>query len=152
MLWTGMRPVELRRAKPEDIDLKGKTALVRTAKGGKTRTVPLTPQAIQSWREFEDMDCWGRIPLAAPMSKFVKRWTGLANLRVYDMRHSYGTALAVRQTRLDVIAELLGHSTLELTKRYTLAAVTPDAARATLKLAQKPKKLAHKAGRLKRTA
>jgi integrase len=153
LLWTGMRPVELRRAKPEDVNLKGRTQIVRTAKGGPTRTIGLTPQAVEAWREFEAVDGWERgVPNKQTMCQLVKKWTGLSDLRAYDLRHSYGTALAVRQTRLDVIAALMGHSSLEMTKRYTLAAVTPDAARATLKLAQKPKKLARKAGRLKRTA
>lgn len=136
MLWTGMRPKELARAKPEDVDLQGRSAIVRTVKGGRTRVVPLTSQAIQAWREFEAAACWQHIPQAAPMNRLLKKWTGMPDLRVYDLRHSYGTALARRQTRLDVIGALMGHSTLELTKRYTLAAVTPDAATATKKLAR----------------
>lgn len=137
MLWTGMRPVELARAKPDDVNFTTRTAVVRTAKGGRTRVVGLTSQAVAAWREFEDADCWGHVPQAAPMNRLLKKWTGMGELRVYDLRHSYGTALARRQTRLDVIGSLMGHSTLELTKRYTLAAVSPDAAAATKKLSRK---------------
>lgn len=137
MLWTGMRPVELQRAQPDDVNFTTRTAVVRTAKGGRTRVIGLTPQAVAAWREFEDADCWQDMPQAAPMNRLLKKWTGIGELRVYDLRHSYGTALARRQTRLDVIGSLMGHSTLELTKRYTLAAVTPDAAAATKKLAVK---------------
>jgi integrase len=137
MLWTGMRPDELAKAQPDDIDLTNGAAIIRTAKGGRTRVVPLTSQAIEAWREFEDAECWGNVPQAAPMNRLLKIWTGMPELRVYDLRHSYGTALAMRETRLDVIGSLMGHSTLELTKRYTLAAVTPDAASATIRLARK---------------
>ena len=136
LLWTGLRPVELARAQPDDLDLKGKTLIVRTAKGGRVRMVPLTSQAVAAWKEFDAADAWQQVPQAAPLNRWLKKATGL-DVRVYDLRHSYGTALASRQTRLDVIGSLMGHSTLELTKRYTLAAVTPDAARATFRLARK---------------
>lgn len=136
LLWTGMRPVELERAQPDDVDIKRRMAIVRTAKGGRTRVIPLTSQAIQAWKEFDHEDCWKRVPRAAPMNRLLKKWTGL-ELRVYDLRHSYGTALAARDVRLDVIGALMGHSTLELTKRYTLAAVAMSAQSATKKLARK---------------
>jgi integrase len=136
LLWTGMRPAELQRAEPDDFDAKHKTVIVRTAKGGRTRVVPLTPQALAAWREFDDAETWGRVPQAAPMNRWLKKVTG-KNLRVYDLRHSYGTALARGKTRLDVIGALMGHSTLELTRRYTLAAVTPDALAATGRLGRK---------------
>jgi integrase/recombinase XerC len=136
MLWTGMRPVELARAHPDDVDLTAQTAIVRTAKGGRTRVIPLTSQAVSAWKEFDRLNCWGKMPKAAPMNRLLKKWTGL-DLRVYDLRHSYGTALAMRETRLDVIGALMGHSTLELTKRYTLAALSAGAQSATRKLARK---------------
>ena len=143
LLWTGMRPYELQRAEPTDLDLKAHTVIVRTAKGGRVRMVPLTSQGVQAWKEFDAEDAWGKVPQGSPLGRWLKKATRQA-LRVYDLRHSYGTALALRGTRLDVIAALMGHSTLELTKRYTLAAVTPDAASATIRLARQ--KLAQKAG------
>lgn len=140
MLWTGMRPEELTRAQPDDVDLAERALIIRTAKGGRTRVVPLTSQAVSAWREFEDADCWQKVPQAAPLGRWVKDHTGIEGLRPYDLRHSYGTALARRQTRLDVIGALMGHSTLELTKRYTLAAVSPDALAATARLGLKARK------------
>ena len=136
LLWTGMRPAELQRAEPSDLDLKAATVIVRTAKGGRVRMVPLTSQGVQAWREFDREDAWGKVPQGSPLGRWLKKAIG-SPIRVYDLRHSYGTALALRGTRLDVIAALMGHSTLELTKRYTLAAVTPDAASATLRLARR---------------
>lgn len=132
LLWTGMRPSELQRAEPGDVTPD--TVIVRTAKGGRVRVVPLTSQAKEAWKEFDAENCWHRVPKAAPMNRWLKSKTKIPDLRVYDLRHSYGTALARRQTRLDVIGVLMGHSTLELTRRYTLAAVTPDAKSATTAL------------------
>lgn len=145
MLWTGMRPVELQRAQPEDVGAAA--VIVRTAKGGRTRLVPLTKQAVSAWKEFDNADGWQRVPQTAPLNRWLKKITGM-DLRVYDLRHSYGTALASRKTRLDVIGALMGHSTLDLTRRYTLAAVTPDALAATSQLARRapktPTKYAHR--------
>lgn len=134
MLWTGMRPVEVMRAEPDDLDWAHKFIVVRTAKGGRTRTVPLTAAAKRAWREFDNLDAWGSFTLA-PMNRMLKVACKMADVTVYDMRHSYATALAKKRIRLDVIAALLGHSTMDLTKRYTLAAVTPEAAEATKRLA-----------------
>lgn len=141
MLWTGLRPVELQRAEPDDYNTKLKTLIVRTAKGGRVRVLSLTSQAIAALKEFDDEDGWHHVPQAAPLNRWLKKITKL-DLRVYDLRHSYGTALALRKARLDTIASMMGHSTLELTKRYTLAAVAPDALEATRELGQR---LRHKA-------
>jgi integrase/recombinase XerC len=146
LLWTGMRPCELQRAEPSDLNLRGATVIVRTAKGGRVRMVPLTSQAIQAWKEFVSEDAWHHVPQSSPLGRWLKKIIGQP-IRVYDLRHSYGTALALRGTRLDVIASLMGHSTLELTKRYTLAAVTPDAASATLRLAKTASLTASRNGR-----
>lgn len=149
LLWTGMRPVELQRMQPGDLDWPTRTLVVRTAKGGRTRVVPLTSQAIGALREFHKAGAWQKVPQGAPLNRWLKTHSDLEDLRVYDLRHSYGTALARRATRLDVIAALMGHSTLELTRRYTLAAVTPDALTATRKLAGKVKPAGKPAGRAK---
>jgi integrase len=148
MLWTGMRPIEVMRAKPEDLHWKDRYVIVRTAKRGRTRTVGLTAKAVKAWRLFDALDAWGTFTLP-PMNRMVKKACKMADVSVYDMRHSYGTALARSRVRLDVIGALMGHSSLELTKRYTLAAVSPEAAEATRRLARagnRNKKLAVAAG------
>jgi integrase len=146
LLWTGMRPIELSRATPDDLDRDHAQVIVRTAKGGRTRSVPLTRQALGAWAEFAREDCWRWTPQAAPLNRLLKKWTGL-EMRVYDLRHSYGTALAKDQTRLDVIGGLMGHSTLNLTRRYTLAAHQADALAATAKLGQRGQQVGNKSGR-----
>jgi integrase len=134
MLWTGMRPEELSRCEEDDWDQGGKVLIIRTAKGGRTRVIPLTPQATEALGEWFVLKGKKGVPQAAPMNRWIKHVTGLP-IRVYDLRHSYGTALARRKARLDVIAALLGHSTLDLTRRYLLASVAPDALSATTQLA-----------------
>lgn len=137
LLWTGLRPAELNRAEPEHYNRELKTLIVQTAKGGRVRVLPLSEQACAALDELTQVDGWHHIPQAAPLGRWLKKITKMDTLRVYDLRHSYGTALALAQTRLDVIGALLGHSTLELSKRYTLAAVTPDALQAIQALGKK---------------
>lgn len=145
MMWTGMRPVELQRAEPDDVDYRARVVVVRTAKGGRARVVALTPQAVSAWKEFDAEDCWHRLPKEAPRNRLIKKWTKMPDLRIYDLRHTYGTALARRRTRLDVIGKAMGHSTLDLTRRYTLAAADEEALAATARLAKKlPGKVAHR--------
>lgn len=153
LLWTGMRPVELERAEPDDLNLKAQTVIVRTAKGGRTRAIPLTPQAISAWKEFARDVGWTtspRLPQTAPLNRWLKRVTGF-KMRVYDLRHSYGTALARAGTRLDVIAALMGHSTLELARRYVLAAVALDAVNATKSIGRRPRQSVTNSVTVKRT-
>ena len=134
MFWCGMRPAEIMRAQPDDVSWLYSYVVVRTAKGGRTRTVPLTDEGLEAWRLFDKLEAWGDFTLA-PMGRMLRKATGLA-IRPYDLRHSYGTALHRVGTRLDAIGALMGHSSLELTKRYTLAAVGPEALEATQRLSR----------------
>jgi integrase len=42
----------------------------------------------------------------------------IANLRFHDLRHDFATKLRRRGIGLDVIRDLLGHSTLAMAQRY----------------------------------
>jgi len=45
-------------------------------------------------------------------------------VRPYDFRHSFGTELFRRTGNLPLVAEMLDHSSLQMTKRYALGAVS----------------------------
>ena len=44
---------------------------------------------------------------------------GLVDFRFHDLRHSCASYLAMNGASLAEIAEILGHKTLQMTKRYT---------------------------------
>jgi integrase len=46
-------------------------------------------------------------------------------LRAYDLRHAFGTELYAKSGDIRATQVLMGHSTPQLTHRYTLAAVDP---------------------------
>ena len=48
----------------------------------------------------------------------------LARVRLYDIRHSFATELFKRTKDLNVVAEMLDHSSLRMTRRYGLGAVS----------------------------
>src|SRR5262245_29104857 len=54
------RPCQVERAKPEDINLKRKTWIVRSAKNAPSHTVYLNAERIAAWKTFIAADAWGQ--------------------------------------------------------------------------------------------
>ena len=58
----------------------------------------------------------------------------------HDLRHTYGSHLAMRGVPLKVIQELMGHVTIEMTERY--AHLSPDTRREAIGVLDRPLPLA----------
>jgi integrase/recombinase XerC len=136
MAYTGARPIQVRAMVPDDWDEQRRTLLLRsTAKGRGTKPhlVPLSDQAQAALREFEDTDAWGAFA-SAPMARMWKAAVKAAKLPLgavpYDLRHSFGTQLYRSTGDLRAVKELMGHSSLTMSERYTLAAVPERSAAA----------------------
>ena len=131
LAFTGMRPSELMRYRPEHWDRKIQTLVVFTGKGGRTRTIPLSTPAVEALEALEALGAIGPFSTSAVRRAFVRaaERLGFHGVRPYDLRHSFGTALyrAAGDTRL--VKDLLGHSDSRMTERYTLGHV-PEAMRA----------------------
>lgn len=136
MAFTGLRPEELRRITPEDVDLKAGKLYVRTAKGGKAATVPLLSEATTWLREFHELGAYGPFT-SAPMGLSLRRAVKAVNrrraakklpplgpIRAYDFRHSFGTAFYAATRDLKATSEAL-RNTLAMAERYVEAAVSP---------------------------
>lgn len=128
--YTGIRPVQLRTLEPTDWDVKHKLLTVPgTSKGRGTKpyTIPLTKQAEAALREFDRADAWGTFT-AAPMARMWKAAAikvGLSeDSTPYWLRHSFGTRIYQKTGNLKATKDLLGHSSIRMTERYTLAAVS----------------------------
>jgi site-specific recombinase XerD len=127
---TGLRYGELTQLEWPAIDLGARKLTVtgRTAKGAKTRHIPLNVEAfevLKKWREqgtgkglvFANPDgsrigsvktAWLRVLDDAEISGF--RW--------HDLRHSFASKLVKREVNLAVVRDLLGHGDFSLTLRY----------------------------------
>ena len=130
LAFTGLRPSELMRYRPEHWDRPTQTLVVYTGKGGHSRTTPLSAPAAAPLADLEALGTIGPFSTSSVRRAFVPAAArlGIYGVRPYDLRHSYGTALyrVAGDTRL--VKDVLGHSDTRMTERYTLGHV-PEAMR-----------------------
>src|SRR5262245_39071439 len=129
-LSTGARRGELLSLHWSDVDLKRGMLTFRKTKNGETRAVPLTGYALEvlahhtKIRRPDTTLVFPERTGTRPMSireawKFAIQRAGITNFRFHDLRHSAASYLAMGGASLTEIAEVLGHKTLQMTKRYT---------------------------------
>ena len=137
-LKTGLRLGELLALSWEDINLKLGKLIVRrsiargvmgTPKNGRTRTVPLGETVLRELKahrhlrgEFVFCNPDGR-PLTenqckAPLKRIFKR-AGLRKLAWHALRHTFASHLVMKGAPLKSVQELLGHSDIRMTMRYS---------------------------------
>lgn len=124
--YTGLRQGELLRLQPGDV--ADGCVIVRT---GKTKTserlIPVPRQALPILKRLpikmtlHELDYWWRD---------LRKRTGI-QARWHDLRHTYGSWLAQSGAPPTVIRDLMGHSTLTMTSRYTHTA--PEHVRAAVR-------------------
>jgi integrase len=129
LAYTGIRAGQLMKLTPDDWDDQQHVLTVPgTAKGRGTKpyVVPLSERARLALKAFDRLDAWGAFTWA-PMARMWKAAAAKAKLpagtRPYDLRHSFGTAIYKATGDIQAARKLLGHSSLRVTERYTLAAV-----------------------------
>jgi integrase len=139
---TGMRLGEALGVRWGDIDLPGRTLLLRDAKAG-SRTVHLGAAAVAildaarpEGAEDADHVVHGhdpQTPLSAPMAQHawdrLRERAGIPDARMHDLRHTAGTFAALAGANAFAVRDLLGHRTLAMTGRYVERAA--DMVRAT---------------------
>lgn len=129
MAYTGLRHSQIMRLTPACWNTRARTLLAPgTSKGRGTKpyVIPLSDRATKALQAFDALDAWGTFTWA-PMARMWKEAAKAAKLPEgtvpYDLRHSFGTAIYKATGDLKVTKELMGHSALRMTERYTLAAV-----------------------------
>lgn len=129
---TGARKSELIRLKWADVDLKNGRALVRETKNDDQRTLPLAGRALESLRELKLQNSARSeyvfaqpSGLPGPYQHFDARWraaletAGINDFHFHDLRHTTASMLAAQGASLLEIADVLGHKTLAMVKRYS---------------------------------
>lgn len=132
LAYTGMRPGQLMALQPCDWDHRDHVVTVPSSgkgRGTKPYTIPLMGRAREALTLFDTLDAWGRFTWA-PMNRMWQAAWRAAKLAepapvVYDLRHSFGTAIWRATGDIQAAKKLLGHSSIRMTERYTLAGV-PD--------------------------
>ncbi|MBD1549775.1 site-specific integrase [Labrenzia aggregata] len=137
-LSTGARKSEILGLTLSDIDLNRDTAILRDTKNGDTRAVPvvhhlhdvLTEQAEKAACFYDELEPpaqrrWlfprrdGQEPIDIRKAwENAREAAGIEDFRFHDLRHSTASYLAMNGASLVEIADILGHRTLQMVRRY----------------------------------
>ncbi len=130
-LSTGMRNGEIMGLTWDDVDLNRGRAILHETKNGERRAVAITSHALEQVKELSkvrriDSNLLFPAKENRPLKPMDLRssWrvavkkAGLDDFRFHDLRHSAASYLAMNGASLAEIAEVLGHKTLQMVKRY----------------------------------
>ena len=128
-LSTGMRRGEIMNLKWSDVDLDQGSILLQTTKNGERRFIPLLGMALDLLRSRYTNQATDSLVFPAPHSQSkpidirsawetALRKAEISNFRFHDLRHTAASYLAMNQASLLEIGTLLGHKTVQMTKRY----------------------------------
>ncbi len=126
---TGMRKSELQNLKWLDLDFDRNLITLPRTKNGKVRYVPMNEVTKQI---FLQRRIGKQSPvLVFPGTKADRPWdfvtafqlarkrAGLEDVRIHDLRHTFASHLCMKGVDIMTVKELLGHSSLEMTQRYS---------------------------------
>jgi integrase len=129
-LSTGARQQEILGLRWSQIDFGRRVATLHETKNAERRVLPLAGPALELLRERSsarrldtDLVFPGRtrtpkpVDLRTPFETALKR-AGIENFHWHDLRHTAASYLAMNGASLAEIAEVLGHKTLAMVKRY----------------------------------
>ena len=121
LILSGARPDEISRTLPEWITPVGAGGILRLpdSKTG-ARTVFLPPQVMRICEKLPKIRNGTLLGIKSPKSLWdeVREEAGVPDLRLYDLRHTFASAALEAGYSLDQIGELLGHASVQTTKRY----------------------------------
>jgi integrase/recombinase XerC/integrase/recombinase XerD len=126
MLWTGLRVSEVVSLTSEDVIKEdGKLFLrVRSGKGKKERIVPVinrsvAKELIKLSKQKGTSSLFGVTDGTLKDYAYkVKKASGV-NFHTHRLRHTFATRLLSQGIGLDVVQKVLGHSSINTTRRYT---------------------------------
>ena len=131
-LQTGMRQGEVLGLRWEHVDLDQKTIYVAHTKTGRPRTIPMSRPVEVELRSLKqdassDEHVFSHARTGLKLTTFRHAWEGackeakITGLRFHDLRHTFATRLRAKGVHEMDIMSLLGHTTLQMTSRYTHA-------------------------------
>ena len=131
---TGMRQGEVFNLKWNDVNFRDGFIVIRGAhaKSAQTRQIPMNSVArktLEVWKEQSVVTDAETLVFPSPVTgkpfnEVKTAWTKILaraeikNFRWHDMRHHFASALAQKSISLQIIKDLLGHASIEMTLRY----------------------------------
>lgn len=133
MYSSGLRVSEVTKMKVNDLELENKMGKVISGKGKKDRNIILSESFIQHLKKYESNSEYlfpgndnGHISTRA-IQKIINNAAKKAEIKkrvfCHALRSSFATHLLESGTDIRIIQELLGHSNLATTERYTKVSV-----------------------------
>jgi integrase len=129
-LATGARKAEIMGLSWSHVDLACGLIRLTETKNGEDRSIPLTGVALgllREWGKVQRIDTDRVFPsrrdphqpidLRRPWESALER-AEIIDFRFHDLRHSCASYLAMSGATVSEIAEILGHKTLSMVKRY----------------------------------
>lgn len=151
-LKTGMRKGEILNLRWTDIDLTANRIKVGKSKSGRSRFVPIHSDVLgvlqglphRGEYVFPDQNGsrmtlygWIRTQFEGALDK-----AGIRDFRFHDLRHTFASELVMRGADLKSVSELLGHSTMAMTERYSHLSPSHKALAVNLLAQEAPQPLA----------
>ncbi len=131
-LATGARRGEIMSLEWKDIDFKAGSATLHQTKNAEKRAMPIVGYAMDLLKEHRETNRQLKDKLVFPDPRDrsrpwsfeatwrkVKREAEIEDFRFHDLRHSAASYLAMGGASMAEIAEVLGHKTLAMVKRYS---------------------------------
>lgn len=129
-LSTGARKMEILGLNWKNVDLARGIVILHETKNGERRILPITGLALEILRKHAQLNT-PNTGLLFPSStnshkpidirsswETALKHAGITDFRFHDLRHSAASYLAMNGASLAEIAEVLGHKTLQMVKRY----------------------------------
>ncbi len=128
-LSTGARKMEIIGLKWDDVDFNRGVIVLHDTKNGERRKLPIKGHALDLMKEhakvrqinsdfvFPSKNLKEPIDIRTPWETAIKR-AEINNFRFHDLRHSAASYLVMGGASLAEIAEILGHKTLQMVRRY----------------------------------
>ena len=126
---TGMRRGELQNLKWSDLDFDRNLITLRRTKNGEVRYIPMnevTKHVLLARRIAKESPLLvfsGTKPDRpwdfCTAFDFTRERVGLRDVRIHDLRHTFASHLCMKGVDIMTVKELLGHSSLEMTQRYS---------------------------------
>ncbi|MDH5767297.1 MAG: site-specific integrase [Gammaproteobacteria bacterium] len=128
-LSTGARKNEIMGLKWQDVNLSRGMITLHETKNGERRALPLTGHALEQVKQlakvrrldtdllFPAKNPKKPVDIRAPWETALEE-AKITDFRFHDLRHSCASYLAMNGASLAEIAEVLGHKTLQMVKRY----------------------------------
>jgi site-specific recombinase XerC len=129
-------PAQIKLIQPGDLHLDDAQPWMlvrgrRKGRGAPPRAKPLLPEAVAALRDFVACDLFGRFDVGVLRRGFKRARTraakelrvDLSAMRMYDLRHSFGSMLFAATGNEGTVGKMLDHTSARTTARYTMSAV-----------------------------